>query len=102
MSSGLSLSNDGRSRLHWVQVSTGTELLSLDIFLNVMSWRRLSPSNHPLLALKSAIFSFVANSWAFAFNHERSAYGEAAPSAKSLCAHFDPVRISLFPHLTRW
>jgi len=34
--------------------------------------------------------------------HESSAYGEAAPSAKSLCAHFDPVCISLFPHLTRW
>jgi len=30
--------------------------------------------------------------------HERSAYGEAAPSAKSLCAHFDPVCISLLPH----
>jgi len=42
------------------------------------------------------------------FNHESvhesssSAYGEAAPSAKSLCAHFDPVCISLFPHLSRW
>jgi len=36
------------------------------------------------------------------FKHESSAYGEAAPSAKSLCAHFDPVCILLFPHLTRW
>jgi len=38
----------------------------------------------------------------FYWKHESSAYGGAAPSAKSLCAHFDPVCISLFPHLTRW
>ena len=73
-----------------------------------------------LLVLFREIISFLTNrecvpmlytlysSHEVPFNHESvhesssSAYGEAAPSAKSLCAHFDPVCISLFPHLSRW